>query len=277
MPLKGAILKELYPENGMREMSDNDVLYDKSKQAAVREMMLKRGYTAESVGETHHDVYMKPPVLNFEMHTSLFSGVQAEALERYYANTRRLLRKDKENQYGYHFTNEDFYVYMTAHEYKHYSSGGTGLRNLLDCYVFCREKGRALNWDYIAEQCRQLEIADFEKKRRKLANKLFSANQPTVLKEAETEMLLYYFSAGAYGTFANVIRNRAKGQSRLSFWLHSIFIPRKVMAKSVPFTRKSPLLYPAGVIWRCGRVLLMRRDRLKTTVKVLRKHDKRNV
>ena len=28
MPLKGSILKELYPENGMREMADNDVLYD---------------------------------------------------------------------------------------------------------------------------------------------------------------------------------------------------------------------------------------------------------
>ena len=27
MSLKGSILKELYPENGMREMADNDVLY----------------------------------------------------------------------------------------------------------------------------------------------------------------------------------------------------------------------------------------------------------
>ena len=28
MPLKGSVLKDLYPENGMREMSDNDVLFD---------------------------------------------------------------------------------------------------------------------------------------------------------------------------------------------------------------------------------------------------------
>lgn len=32
MPLKGSIPKDLYPENGMREMSDNDMLYDAEKQ-----------------------------------------------------------------------------------------------------------------------------------------------------------------------------------------------------------------------------------------------------
>lgn len=44
MPLKGSILKEMYPENGMREMADNDVLYDADKQAEVREVMLSICY-----------------------------------------------------------------------------------------------------------------------------------------------------------------------------------------------------------------------------------------
>ena len=43
MPLKGSILKELYPENGMREMADNDILYDSTKQAEVNTIMLSRG------------------------------------------------------------------------------------------------------------------------------------------------------------------------------------------------------------------------------------------
>ena len=73
MPLKGSVLKDLYPENGMREMADNDMLYDAEKQQEVMEIMLSHGYTAKSVGESNHDVYMKPPVLNFELHTALFS------------------------------------------------------------------------------------------------------------------------------------------------------------------------------------------------------------
>ena len=32
MPLKGSVLKDLYTENGMREMADNDVLFDAEKQ-----------------------------------------------------------------------------------------------------------------------------------------------------------------------------------------------------------------------------------------------------
>ncbi len=72
MPLKGSILKELYPENEMREMADNDVLYDAKKQREVMQIMLSQGYTAESVGKSHHDVYMKPPVLNFDLHMLLF-------------------------------------------------------------------------------------------------------------------------------------------------------------------------------------------------------------
>ena len=30
------------------------------------------------------------------------------------------------SRYGYHFSDEDFYLYMLAHEYKHFSGSGTG-------------------------------------------------------------------------------------------------------------------------------------------------------
>ena len=39
-----------------------------------------------------------------------------------------------------------------------------------------------------------------------------------------------------------------KDRSKLSLWVHSIFIPHKQMAASVPFTAKSSLLYPVGVV-----------------------------
>ncbi len=274
IPLKGSVLKELYPENGMREMADNDMLYDAKKQDEVMEIMLANGYTAESVGKTHHDVYMKPPVLNFELHTALFCEAHAEPLYKYYADTRRLLRKDEGNSYGYHFSDEDFYVFMTAHEWKHYNGGGTGIRSLLDCYVYCKFKGDTLDWDYIAKQMKQLEIADFEQERRQLAVKIFSSDTLPGLTESEQEMLMYYLTAGTYGTFDNSIKKKLKDQTKLSFWVHSIFIPRKQMAASVPFTSKSPLLYSVGVAWRCGRVLIKRRDRLKQTIKAVKKYGK---
>lgn len=274
MPLKGSVLKDLYSENGMREMADNDVLYDAEKQQTVMEIMLSHGYTAESVGKSNHDVYMKPPVLNFELHTSLFGSQHMKALYDYYADIRRLLQKDNDNQYGYHFSDEDFYVYITAHEWKHYINNGTGIRSLLDCYVYCKAKGDDLDWSYIKEQCRQLEMDDFEQKRRELAVKVFSDDKLPDLTSDETELLMFYLTAGTYGTLENGIAKKLKEQSKLSFWVHSIFIPRSMMNRSVPFTAKSPLLYPAGVIWRGCRVLTKRRDLLKKTVKAVKKYGK---
>ena len=274
MPLKGSVLKDLYPENGMREMADNDVLFDADKQVQSKEIMLSHGYTAEHYGVGNHDVYMKPPVLNFELHTSLFGSAHAEPLYKYYADTRRLLRKDDGNSYGYHLSDEDFYVYLTAHEWKHYDGSGTGIRSLLDCYVYCKIKGESLDWKYITEQCRQLEIADFEQERRTLAVKIFSSDRFPELTDGEQEMLMYYLTAGTYGTFDNAIKKKLKDQSKLSFWVHSIFIPRKQMAASVPFTAKSPLLYPVGIFWRTFRVMLFKQDKIKQTIKAVKKYGK---
>lgn len=224
--------------------------------------MLDIGDTAESVGKCHHDVYMKPPVLNYELHTALFSEVNAEPLYQYYADTKRLLRKDEGNEYGYHFSDEDFYVFMIAHKWKHYNGSGTGIRSLLDCYVYCKLKGNTLDWNYITEQMKQLEIAGFEQKRRAWAVKGFSSDTLPDLTESEQEMLMFYLTAGTYGTFENGIKKKLKDQTKLSFWVHSVFIPRKQMAQPVKFTAVSPLLYPVGIVWQCGRVLLFRRDRL---------------
>ena len=43
MPLKGVILQNLYPKYGMRQMVDNDILYDANNQKEVAALMKKRG------------------------------------------------------------------------------------------------------------------------------------------------------------------------------------------------------------------------------------------
>ena len=277
MPLKGSILKDLYPENGMREMADNDVLYDSTEQEQVKLIMLNKGYTAESVGRSHHDVYMKPPVLNFELHTALFGSAHSDNLYRYYANTRRLLRRDDDKKYGYHFSDEDFYVFMTAHEWKHFNGSGTGIRSLLDCYVYVKNKGDLLDWNYVTEQMKQLEIADFEHKRRQLAMKVFSSAELPELTADETEMLMYYLTAGTYGTLENSIKKNLKEQSKASYILHSMFPTLEYMKRSVKFVGKFPILYPFGIVYRWGRILLIRRNYLSAIWRTMKKIENKKV
>lgn len=277
MPLKGSVLKDLYPENGMRQMADKYVLFDADKQEQSKEIMLAHGYTAEYYGVSNHDVYHKPPVLNFELHTALFSSAHAEPLYKYYADTKRLLRKDEDNNYGFHFSDEDFYVYMTAHEWKHYNGSGTGIRSLLDCYVYCKVKGDNLDWEYIMAQCKQLEIGDFEQERRALAVKVFSSGTLPDLTESEREMLICYLTAGTYGTIENGIAKRLKEQSKAKYILSNMFPNLDYMKRSVDFVRKFPILYPVGIVYRWGRVLVKRRDYLFVILKVMKKNDNKKV
>ena len=72
MPLKGAVLKDLYPRFGMREMADNDILFDAERAGDVRRIMTGLGFSVEEYDEGNHDAYHKRPVSNFEMHRTLF-------------------------------------------------------------------------------------------------------------------------------------------------------------------------------------------------------------
>lgn len=217
LPLKGIILKDYYPSVGMRQMSDNDILFDYSFCNEVQAYMESQGYEATHVGEGNHDVYEKEPVYNFELHSALYGELYRADWAEYYRNVKERLILDEGTSYGYHFTDEDFYVYITSHAYKHYAGSGTGLRTLLDFYVYLRAKEQTLDFAYIEKECEVLGIAEFEKRNRSLCRKAFSGvalqGQSAFeqsLSAEETEMLLYYLTSGAYGTTERRVENRVK-------------------------------------------------------------------
>ena len=267
MPLKGIILKEMYPGLGMRQMSDNDILYDAAHQKELMDYMKSQGYTPESVGKTHHDTYWKPPVFNYEMHTMLFD--RRSEFYTYYADIRKKLIPDEGKQYGMHFTDEDFYVYMTAHEYKHFSNGGTGLRSLADRYVYRKAKPQ-LDDAYIRQEQEKLGIAEFEEKSRKLAEKVFSdPNSP--LTDVQKQMLHYYLFSGTYGTVGNVVRNKMKGDSKIGYIWRRIFPDKEFYQTYYPFFYRHKLLLPAAWAFRLIRGVLFRSKKWLTELRVLGK------
>ena len=94
---------------------------------------------------------------------------------------------------------------MTFHEYKHYSGGGTGLRSVLNTYVYLTKLGDRLDMEYIEEECEKLGIAEFERQNRSLAMDLFGAKK---LSAEDKEMLRYIAFSGTYGSFENSVSNR---------------------------------------------------------------------
>ena len=156
MPLKGTILQHMYPVYGMRQMSDHDILFDAKRADDVKSIMEKLGFSVEHFGTSNHDVYHKEPVSNFEMHRELFAPGPEEKLYEYYQDVQsRMIGEGYEK----HLSPEDFYIYMIAHEYKHYSAGGTGLRSLVDTYVYLKKE--ELDLKYIATETEKIGTVTF--------------------------------------------------------------------------------------------------------------------
>lgn len=62
MPLKGLVLSTLFPQPYMRQMADNDILFDNNYQSKIRDFFVSEGYNVVSYDCVHHDTYQKEPV-----------------------------------------------------------------------------------------------------------------------------------------------------------------------------------------------------------------------
>lgn len=277
MPLKGSVLQELYPKYGMRQMADNDILFDSCYRLEMADIMKRRGYTPVSVGQSNHDVYKKPPIYNFEMHVGLFGESHKQILRDYYANIKERLLPDSGDVFGYHFSDEDFYVYVIAHMYKHFSHSGTGLRSLVDIYVYIWKKEDTLDWDYIRSETEKLEIAGFEQNCRELARKLFSAPvlvSALSLTEEEAEILRYFTGSGTYGTIKNNITNKLKemepngitARTRYRYLWARLFPERGWFIAHIPVCAKHHWLIPFYRIFRIIRGVIFRGENIKAEI-----------
>ena len=253
MLLKGILLQEYYPEIGMREMSDNDIYYDIAFREKIEELMLSLGY--QSVYKYYnHDVYKKEPVYNFEFHHAFFSENSSKLFNNYFNDAEKRMIKDDDIRYSYHFSNEDLYIYLIAHEYKHYIVSGTGIRSLLDCIVFLSKFENTLDWNYIKLEAEKAGLSDFEKNQRKICKKIKALALEADFTQKELEFLDYLISSGVHGNPDNAVLNKARGNTdknekitfakKVKYILSRLFPPMNYYEQAYPFFYKHKYLLP---------------------------------
>lgn len=211
MPLKGSLLQFDYPVFGMRQMNDNDILFDEAFQETIHAYMLSIGYEAASYGKGNHDEYTKKPIYNIEMHKGLFMSSVSPELFEYYRDVRRLMIPDADKSFGYHMSENDFYIYLVAHAYKHYLYSGIGIRNLLDVYVYLSRHAHQLDFGYITGELRKFGAESFERDCRMLGQKLLdNPDRTPSLTRQEQAVLDIYFSSGTFGTGQQAVDNQLR-------------------------------------------------------------------
>lgn len=272
--LKGLILKDYYDDPYVREFADNDI-YFKGNDEVVKKFFVERGYKVELFRKSNHDVYLKKPCLNFEMHRALFgeTGDNDKFIE-YFATPKAGALSSGQGEGVYSVNN--FYVYFTAHSYKHFHVAGCGLRTLIDYYIFLKknQENDTLDFKYINKELSKIDLVDFSNQISTLSLKVFDEKE---LNEQELETLLFIASSGTYGTLENRVTKGIKEKGKVGYFFSRIFPPYRFYKSAYPWAYKVPILIPIAWLCRCFRVLFKNRKHATSELKMIGKtKEKKN-
>ena len=268
LQLKGLVLKDYYPDPYTREFADNDI-YFRGDDEIVKKFFVDRGYKVEIFRKSNHDVYLKKPCLNFEMHRALFgeTGDNDKFIE--YFATPKAGPLDHECREDVYKPN-NFYVYFTAHTYKHFHIAGCGLRTLVDYYIFLKrnQENETLDFKYIKKELNKIDLVDFSNQISTLSLKVFDEKE---LSNEELETLLFIASSGTYGTLENRVNKGVKEKGKTRYFFSRIFPPYRFYKSAYPWAYKVPILIPIAWLCRFFRVLFKSPKRATNELKMISK------
>lgn len=250
--LKGVVLRNYYPKQKMRQMSDIDILYDSSKQSVIFDIMKQRGFICSN-SDDNSDDFIKKPFYTFEFHRELFFKESDFCPEFNYVWDNAV--QDGENEFLYRMKLEDMYVYNICHMYKHFRKNCCGIRFLLDNYLFLSKESDKLDWAYIDKYLEKFGICEYERRARQIAFKVFNGER---LNDEEKKQLFLYTSFGVYGDedghavrrFSEYSKKNGKLLSWIKFIFRRLFPEKDDMKYDYPFVESKPYLMIFAYIHR---------------------------
>ena len=266
LPLKGIIIKDYYLDPHSREFADNDILFDDDKSDLVKAFFVNKGYEVELYKRSNHDVYQKKPFYNFEMHRALF-GETGDNQKNIVYFKDYLTKAHLKDNYEHELSKEDFYIYFTAHTYKHFHVSGCGIRTLIDYYVYL--KNNELDFVFINKELEQLDLLDFSNQIKSLSIKLFN-DEP--LDDKEEEMLIYIASSGTYGTLEHSVAKGVKEKGKFGYFMSRIFPPYRFYKSAYPWAYYCPILIPIAWLARFFRILFKNPKKATNELKTIKNY-----
>ncbi len=248
MPLKGTLLKKIYPKPEMRAMSDADILirYEDYGEK-VKGIMTSAGFS-EGV-ESDHELHWHSPALFVELHKRIIPSYNKDYYG-YFGDGWRLAKPVEGYKHRYEMSCEDQYIYLFTHLAKHYRNGGIGIKHMTDLWV-CRLNYPKLCNEYIKTELEKLQLLEFYENISATLECWFADGCDTPMTDFVTDFI---FSSGAYGTVegklaasgAKDAETNGTDIASKSFKniMSALFLPYRHMKEKYPIVKKVPILYP---------------------------------
>ena len=277
MPLKGTVLKGMYPSFEMRTMGDADILIRPEEYKRAAAVMRRLGCEFECESD-HEYNWHTADGHHIELHKCLIPSYNKDYYA-YYGDGWRLATPCEGSKYRHEMTPEDTFIYLFTHFAKHYRDQGVGMKYVVDFYVFKR-KHPTMNWRYVEAELDKLMLSEFYLNVMYMISVWFEDAPATELSDYLTGKI---FSFGVFGDFElNVVSQGLKlskdgGSAKSKKKWQMFFPPYATMCLLYPVLKNWAILLPLFWLVRLVDRALHHRDRYRRNMKNLDKMSEENI
>jgi len=250
IPLKGSVIRSLYPEPFMRTSCDIDILI-KEEDVERTTFLLQEKLKYTTDGERHfHDISLfSQSGIHLELHFSIKEKI--ENLDKVLEKVFDFASPIEEGSYTYRLTNEFLLFHIISHASYHFVKGGSGIKPFIDIYLL--NKNMQLDKGIVLNLCRDAEIDKFLFGVEELSAVWFEGREHS---ELTMQMESFILDGGVYGTDKNhAAAAQVKSGGRFKSILSLIFLPYDNLKILYPSLEGKKILLPFYWVRRWFRVI----------------------
>ncbi len=233
IPLKGAVLRVLYPESWMRTSCDIDVLVREEDLDRAADALVAEGFTTDGV-RNYHDMSLFCDGVHLELHHNILERVpQMDAvLDTVWEHTV--------SKGCYHVEKPAFFLFHhIAHMAYHFLGGGCGVRTVMDLWLLLGNS-RCSSAEVLA-LCEQGGLSVFAEQLCALAAVWFGDGEHTDITRKAEQFILH---GGAYGSQEQGSASTVARHGKTNAMWRKLFIPYTDLKRVYPALDGKPYLTP---------------------------------
>ncbi len=262
MPLKGCLIKHLYPKPELRYMGDADILIRMEQYEQIKPIMEKLGYTFKY--DSDHELVWQSSAILVELHKRLIPSYNKDFYDYFGDGWERVV---PETAARYAMSAEDTLIFLFTHFAKHYRDGGVGCRYVADLWLY-HKAHPAMDGQYIRQELECLQLYTFYENILRLLQVWF-ADAPTDTKM--DHMTDFIFASGSWGALDSrllscAVREAGSSQTcaiRGRYLLRTIFPSAATLEGKYTILKGRHWLLPLVWIYRPFYKLMLERKSLE--------------
>ncbi len=248
IPLKGAVMRQYYPEPWMRTSCDVDILVHREDLERAREALAAKLHYRLDAESTYDVALNSESGVHLELHYSLLDQEEDSPAKACLMEVWSNAAAGK-GGYAYELSDAMFYTYHIYHMAKHIILGGCGVRPLLDTWIL----NHRASFDPAKrlELLRQSGLDIFAAQAEALSEVWFTGAPHT---ELTAQLQDYILQAGVYGNLRNKVAvQQVRQGGKIRYLLSRIWMPYHILCLHYPSLNGRKWLLPFYEIRRwCG-------------------------